>query len=66
LGAARGPHAGYPGASVFDPLANARVTAFMVAQDIAANWDDPDRLEDRLAWIDWACDKVLDDAGLWD
>lgn len=63
----RATRAGYPGASVFDPLANARVTAFMVAEDIELNWMDPDRLEDRLAWLDWACDYWIDvEWNLWD
>lgn len=63
----RAAQAGYPGASVYDPLANARVTAFMVAQDIEANWGNPDRLEDRLAWLDWECDWWIDiEWNLWD
>ncbi len=65
--AARATRAGYPGASVFDPLANARVTASMVAEDIEANWEKPNRLEDRLAWLDWSCDWWIDVKwGLWD
>ncbi|MBP1632819.1 MAG: calcium-binding protein, partial [Acidobacteria bacterium] len=55
--------AGYPGASVFDPLANARVAAWMVAVDI--EWDldhpvvPPESPRERWAWIDWACDEAL-------
>jgi len=64
--ASRATRAGYPGASVFDPLANARVTAFMVAEDIEANWDKLNRLEDRLAWLDWSCDRYIDEWNLWD
>jgi|GEM_PF-1991449 len=58
--ASRAAQAGFPGASVFDPLANARVTAWMVAEDIEDYWDDPDRLTDRLAWDDWTCDYYID------
>ena len=52
---------------MFDPLANARVAAWMVAVDIEEHWDDPDRITDRLAWKDWACDEVLDhDLDVWE
>ena len=52
--------ADYAGASVFDPLANARVTAWMVAEDIEYYWVYPNRLTDRLAWDDWSCDYYID------
>jgi hypothetical protein len=45
--------------SIFDPLTNSRLTAEMVAEDIAAGRD---------PWIDWACDDFLksQDPPLWD
>lgn len=55
--AGRASGAGYPGASIFDPLANARVAAWMVAEDIEAGRD---------PWIDWACDEVLKKLGVWE
>ena len=64
--AGRAAHAGYPGASVFDPLANARVTALMVAQDIEANWADPDRLEDRWPGSTGPATGSSMIEGLWD
>jgi Ca2+-binding RTX toxin-like protein len=65
--AGRAADAGYAGASVFDPLANARVAAWMVAVDIEYYWDDLNRISDRLAWYDWACDELLigHDPNLW-
>ncbi len=65
--AGRAADAGYPGASVFDPLANARVAAWMVAVDIEYYWNDPERISERLAWYDWACDEALNnhDPDLW-
>jgi hypothetical protein len=63
--AARSEDAGYPGASVFDPLANARVAAWMVAVDIEVYWSYSDRLTKRRAWTDWACDEALVTRGVW-
>jgi hypothetical protein len=65
--AARATAAGYPGASVFDPMANARVAAWMVAVDIEYYWAYENRITDRLAWKDWACDEALNnhDPDLW-
>ena len=63
----RARDAGYPGASIFDPLANARVAAWMVAVDIERYWSNPSRIEDRLAWARWSCDYYIDVAwDLWD
>ena len=58
--AGRAVAAGYPGASVFDPLANARVTAWLVAESIE---DYPTAA--RPAWVHWACDEALVNRGLW-
>ncbi|MBM3694901.1 MAG: calcium-binding protein [Actinobacteria bacterium] len=55
--ASRAAAAGYPGASVFDPLANSRVAAWMVARDIEAGRD---------PWTHWACDEVLKGKEVWE
>jgi len=63
----RAAGAGYPGASIFDPLGNARIAAWMVAEDIERYWNYPNRIEDRLAWARWSCDHLIDiHWNLWD
>ena len=66
----RSADAGLAGASVFDPLANARVAAWMVAVDIQYDLDHPvappNLPRERWAWRDWACDEVLVDHGYWE
>jgi hypothetical protein len=62
----RAAAAGFPGASVFNPLANSRVAAWMVAHDIAWYLDHPDSNVERPAWTDWHCDEVLVRLGLWE
>ncbi|MBN2113269.1 MAG: hypothetical protein JW785_03985 [Acidimicrobiia bacterium] len=57
--AERAVDAGYPEASVFDPLANARVAAWLVAGSIEIYSDDPDI--ERPAWVHWSCDEYLID-----
>ncbi|MFH1330789.1 MAG: calcium-binding protein [Actinomycetota bacterium] len=53
----RAAAAGYSGASVFDPLANARVAAWLVAESIEDYSDTPDIM--RPAWVHWSCDEWL-------
>ena len=60
----RAAAAGLPGASALDPVANARVAAWMVANSIAAHSDDPD--VERPAWVHWVCDEILVERGLWE
>lgn len=62
--ASRAASAGLPGASIFDPLANARVAAWMVARSIAQSAGDPDA--ERPGWAHWVCDEGLADRGLWE
>ena len=62
--ASRAESAGIPGASIFDPLANARVAAWMVARSIAQNSGDPD--VERPGWTHWVCDEGLAERGLWE
>jgi peptidoglycan hydrolase-like protein with peptidoglycan-binding domain len=62
--ARRAESAGLPGASIFDPLANARVAAWMVARSVAQNAADPD--VERPGWTHWVCDEGLAERGLWE
>jgi peptidoglycan hydrolase-like protein with peptidoglycan-binding domain len=62
--ASRSASAGIPGASALDPLANARVAAWMVARSIALHGDDPD--VERPGWVHWVCDEGLVERGLWE
>jgi len=62
--ASRAESAGVPGASIFDPLANARVAAWMVARSIAQNSGDAD--VERPGWTHWVCDEGLAERGLWE
>lgn len=62
--ASRAESAGIPGASIFDPLANARVAAWMVARSLAQNAGDPE--VERPGWTHWVCDEGLADRGLWE
>ena len=60
----RAAAAGLPGASSLDPVANARVAAWMVASSLQAHSDDP--TVQRPAWVHWSCDEILVDRGLWE
>ena len=60
----RAASAGIAGASIFDPLANARVAAWLVARSLAQNADDPD--VERPGWTHWVCDEGLAERGLWE
>lgn len=62
--ARRAESAGIPGASIFDPLANARVAAWMVVGSLAQNAGDPD--VERPGWTHWVCDEGLAERGLWE
>jgi hypothetical protein len=60
----RSAGAGVPGSSPFDPLANARVAAWLVAESIQTQWNNPDI--ERPAWWHWACDEALVGHGVWE
>jgi len=60
----RAAAAGLAGASALDPVANARVAAWMVATSIQAHADDPE--VQRPGWAHWVCDELLVDRGLWE
>ncbi|HSQ37006.1 MAG TPA: peptidoglycan-binding protein [Acidimicrobiia bacterium] len=60
----RAAAAGLAGASALDPVANARVAAWMVASSIQAHADDPE--VQRPGWAHWVCDELLVDRGLWE
>jgi Ca2+-binding RTX toxin-like protein len=64
----RSSAAGIPGASPFDPLANARVAAWLVADSIQRWWDGAPGGNLRPAWYHWACDEAIvrRDPSLWE
>jgi len=62
----RSEKAGVPGASPFDPLSNARVAAWLVADSLQWGWDDPPEDNPRPAWWHWACDEAIVKKGLWE
>jgi Ca2+-binding RTX toxin-like protein len=53
----RAERAGIPGASPFDPAANALVAAHLVRESIDAGKD---------AWVHWTCDEILKNSGQWE
>jgi peptidoglycan hydrolase-like protein with peptidoglycan-binding domain len=62
--AQRATQAGFPGASPLDPMANARVAAWLVARSLNQFANDPGVA--RPGWTHWVCDELLVDRGLWE